>query len=433
MRVRFLLAVSLLGPMLGVLPGCCCGIPGTKPAAKTPQQPVSPAPIVKGPGPTEKPPPPADKKPKPPDPKPKTDDELDGAKLEPDPLRQPLLPPTDPKASLLVPGGNGPVRHPRRPGPIAAVMSATKQKMLGWDVWNLQSMKRLGSVPSSTAGEVFLSPDGMYLAMPVVKPKGYKWTSVEVYTVADGKLLSTLKVKDGDNPAKQNWIADFAGPGQFLSLERHDAGGEAKVWDVKTGAPISTFKTAGDIVDRMWTEVSPGGRYLAIYHVEGPKSFVYVYEVATGKLVRTIHPKLPTITQCAALTFSYDGKELAALVLDDQSRSHVQAWDFETGKRTAEHTFTPALPATIKEQRSYGRALEWLPDRSGWLALGQLMIDRERGHVFWTVPKEDADIAWERRFVDANHYATIVGQSTKQLRLQIIALPRDEIAAARKK
>ncbi len=404
--------------------------PATKPA---PPPDTKPAP----PSDTKPAPPPATKPTRPPQTKPEPDDEPVGPRVDADPLPEPLQPPADPHGTLPLPSAdetrNNPVRYPWGPGPIVAVASAKRNDDV-WQVWNLQSMKQLGTVPGPSGADLKLSPDGTYAALPTHAPGSIRTSGLEIYTIADGKALRKLPVRGGND--SRIGITDFAGPGQFLSLQNAGQGGVATVWDVKTGEQICTFKTVGHI-SHSSDALSPGGRYLAMFDsFDFQNHTIHVHEVTTGKVVRTIKPKLPQASYytCQGLAFSWDGKELAVLI-DSDGSDYLHAWDFETGKRTAAHPFKPPLAkaANVPSPGFLG-TLEWLPDRSGWFAYSQVMIDRERGNIIWNLPQKDpAKGLWVRRFLDADHYATVVDKSPRQRQLEIFELPKDEIDAARKK
>jgi predicted Zn finger-like uncharacterized protein len=381
--------------------------------------------------------PPIDRNPKPPiDTQPEPDDNPTGPKLDADPPREPTPALADPHGVIaLAAGGNDSGRFLWGPGPLVAVESRKKNETT-WEVWNLQTMKQLGSAPNAFGEDVRLSTDGGYLAVLKHPGGSFKSSGVEIYTVADGKLLRKLPAMNGEDD--RIGITAFAGPGQFLSLQNKGLGGSAKVWDVKTGEQVAAFETVG-IVQRTSDAASPGGRYLAMFNSSDLKHPIEVYELATGKVVRTIRPKLPkdVYSNCRSLTFSPDGKELAAL-LDCGGTDYLEAWDFETGKRTAYHAFPGSLTKTAKSSNpgllgAYPAPLECVPDRSGWFAYGQLMIDHDRGNVFWTLPPEDPNVVFERRFLDADHLVTVTSKSRRERQLEIITLPKEEIAAARKK
>lgn len=158
--------------------------------------------------------------------------------------------------------------------------------------------------------------------------------------------------------------------------------------------------------------------------------------MTTGQLVRTLRPRLRPSDFYAGhgLAFSDDGKELAVLLSGSDGADHIQAWDFETGKRTADHAFGTSLQKAAKNAPGFPVPLKWLPNRAGWLAYEKLMIDHDRGTIFWRLaPDEPTGILWVRRFLGPDHVVTVVDKGGGKRQLEILALPKDEIAAARKK
>jgi hypothetical protein len=382
--------------------------------------------------------PPITKPGKPPEPPPEPVDPP-GPHLDADPPREPVQALANPSATLpLTSGINNPVRFPWGLGPIVAVQDPKNNETV-WDIWNLQSMKQLGSVKGSSGADLKISTDGAYVAIHDFVPGKIRPAGLQVYTVADGKPLSTIKVKSGGD--SRIGLHEFAGPGQFLSLINEGQGGVATVYDVKTGEEVKTFKTVGQISHKA-NVLSPGGKYLAIFDSWDFKDHpIKVYELATGKVVRTLKPRVPvppnTNLSCAALVFSPDGRELAGL-FGAGVADYVLGWDFETGKRTPSHKFTTPLAKTAKAAGpwlldSYATPLEYLPDRSGWFAYGQLLIDHDRGAIIWQRPPEDLGVLWQRRFLDANHYVTVIQKSPRERQLEIVTLPKDEIDRARNK
>jgi hypothetical protein len=381
--------------------------------------------------------PPKTNPPPPPEPQPEPDDPP-GPQLHADALREQVQALSNPSATLpLTNGVNNPVRFPWGLGPIVAVQDPKNNETV-WDIWNLQSMKKLGSVKGASGADLKISADGTYVAMNTWVPGTIRRAGLEVYTVTDGKPLRMLQVKSSRDSTVG--IHEFAGPGQFLSLQNEGLAGVATVYDVKTGEEAKTFKTVGRI-DRKANVLSPGGKYLAMFDSWDFKHPIQVYDMATGKVVRTIKPKMPTPPNsnlsCNALVFSPDGKELAGLFSAGDA-DYVQAWDFETGKRTLSHKFTPALTKTVKAGGpwlvdTYPTPLEYLPDKSGWFAYGQLLIDHDRGTIIWQRPPENLGVLWQRRFLDPDHYVTVLVKSPSERRLEIVTLPKDEINAARMK
>ena len=80
------------------------------------------------------------------------------------------------------------------------------------------------------------------------------------------------------------------------------------------------------------------------------------------------------------------------------------------------------------------RSIQYMPDKSGWLLFGHLIVDRETGTVVGKVggaPTFSGVIA-TRRFLDADHIASGHKEGFNNF-VKIEALPRAEIDAAIKK
>src|SRR5262249_20452127 len=150
-----------------------------------------------------------------------------------------------------------------------------------WDVWNLRSMKQLGSAPDPFGEDVELSSDGAYLVVLKHPAGSLKNSGVEIYTVADGKLLRKLPPMNGADD--RIGITKFAGPDRFVSLQNDGMDGAATVWDVKTGEQVAHFKTVG-VVQEIAGALSPGGRYAAMFNSFDLKHPIPVYELATGEV-----------------------------------------------------------------------------------------------------------------------------------------------------
>ena len=469
MLCRQIFAFSIVALVLGGAPGCCCCVRGFKGPVPQPQPVPQPFPqdgIVVGPKdkldgikvddrkPDDKkvdgiklvdkldkdalnklidklnkkdkkdgPPPPVD-----------LEDVSTGGPLVADPLPKPLQPVTDPKGSVMLPKegkgiNNDPCRYPWRTSPIVAVASGGGKKggAAVWQVWDLQAMKQLGTVPGEAGAGLVLSPDGAYLGIEM--RKGIKLTGMQFYTVADGQPLKELRTSFSTDSRAA--VVDFVAPGQVYALNTAGANKAlVKLWDVKTGEQLASYNTEG-IATRNHVATSPGGRFLATFNLISHK--IHIYEVQSGKELRTTQVKFPggQFHNPLALAFSDDGKALAALYETGPTAGRIRAWDFATGKRIADHAFTHSVDNIIRAG-AYRQPLVWLPDGSGWFVWGQLMVDRQVGKVFWTMPPQDAKIPWPRRFLDNDHIATVMGVAP-QRRMEIVTLPRDEIEAARKK
>ena len=97
-----------------------------------------------------------------------------GSQLEPEDPTEPGSKPTRRRLGRRLPMRQPPFRwrpaatircrpFPWMPGPIVAVQGPAKIENK-WDIWNLQTMKKLGSIEGSSGSDLAISPDGTYVA-----------------------------------------------------------------------------------------------------------------------------------------------------------------------------------------------------------------------------------------------------------------------------
>ena len=126
-----------------------------------------------------------------------------------------------------------------------------------------------------------------------------------------------------------------------------------------------------------------------------------IYDLTTRKPVGEAPlPKSsdPSST-CAGMTFSNDGKELAA-VFDEGGSPRLVCWDLTSGKPDVDQILDPKYDIR-RFANDQGRAVEWLPGRDGWLIYGQALIDRQSGRRIWTLPLSNPEFPpTQRRLID---------------------------------
>ena len=105
--------------------------------------------------------------------------------------------------------------------------------------------------------------------------------------------------------------------------------------------------------------------------------------------------------------------------------------DAATGRLT--HRFKYDDKSGIKTPPGFeGIALNWLPDRSGWLLFGSVVIDHRSGQKTFTIPSDTpgADKG-PRKIVGKNLVLITVGEPRNRV-VKSYALPTDTIARAAK-
>lgn len=196
------------------------------------------------------------------------------------------------------------------------------------------------------------SKDGKWLVT------GSKDNTARVWDVASGKLLVLLaghsqlvnsvafspdgtKVLSGGNDIRiwslaldnpQLTIAAGAGISAIAlapdgkTILAGDVNGNTGLWDLNTGKLIQNFPNGGTDVKAL--AFSPDGKLAAIPELRENRGSVNLYELATGKLLKTFSVTSTNLPVVGTLTFSADGKMIFAGYFDDSSR----LWDVESGQ-----------------------------------------------------------------------------------------------------
>jgi WD40 repeat protein len=227
-------------------------------------------------------------------------------------------------------------------------------------LWDIQQRRQLAVLHGHT-GEVYdvhFSPDGTALlsASPVDG-------TVRVWDIATGKQRA---VTSAEGTSTTPWRISLAPDGKTMAWG--DDAGNAKVWDIKEDREVTTFPGDGQ---RCWSvAVSPDGTLLAVGRQDGTvrlrnigtrnevaklpghkgwpweRGFsrdgkllavvsgawgqpgeVKLWDVASGKAIRSLEPGEGDPRQYAGCAFSLDGSTLAV-----GGRGGVCRWDVKTGR-----------------------------------------------------------------------------------------------------
>jgi WD40 repeat protein len=238
-------------------------------------------------------------------------------------------------------------------------------------VWDLQTNAPAGKLvgPRFSAGPPVLAPDGAHLAFV---PFGQK-DIVEVKDLTSGQSIKL----DIDFRVE---VVDFAGPGKIVTAGRKGSALRVLVWDVATGKRERNF-AGPELRDesslrRDMLAISPGGAYLAVV----TPGDLWVWDLKTGTAAG--HRELEWnadnwLFPCSGLSFSPDGRELAAL-FQTKNRSYLVCWDVAQGTTPpVVYNFDPA-PVTATTRTDYEQhVLSWVGQKRGWLLYGQMFIDRK--------------------------------------------------------
>ena len=287
-------------------------------------------------------------------------------------------------------------------------------------VYNLQTGRATGKpfVAKVALGERFaLSSDGGYLAGRVTG--GPSEATIEVIESATGRSVRRIEAGRGKDFA---FPIGFVGADRLLTMTHEgrfpDAGEktEYKVWDVRTGDVLSEFSF--DLVyHTKWAGLSGGGRYLVFQEartVIGQR--LVIFDLTTGKVAGDVmlQPKSEPFGQAAGIVFSPDGKEFAMLWRLGKRPDlwgQVLVFDAATGTRLATHKLGYEMKNFDSLWSEGGPdCIQWVPDGSGWLICGHLVVDRKTGAVTGRIgaePKWHGEMP-PRRFVGPGLVTTTV-------------------------
>jgi hypothetical protein len=332
----------------------------------------------------------------------------------------------------------GNVVFPSTPSAFVAVNPPRTRDV--WQVYDLRTMKPVGK-PLTINGRfnVFtrpaLSPDGKHMA---VRLKSAGADTVEVWSVQTGQSVRKIEV-DPDPRLKARYV-DLLGKGRLWTAKHlgesplYTARTTFQVWDVGTGKETSRYGNPLVPLGK-WHTFSAGRRYQWMEQTGGWFLFL-VWDVNTGKMVgeREFQTKKEPWGQAAGLAFSPDGEEMAMLWRLGKKPDlwgRLLCFEVKTGKKLFDHPIGYDLRQIDSLWFDGGpRCLQWWPPRKGWLLFGHLLVDQQSGAVVYKVGKAPgfSGAIEERRFLDADHLTTLEGTFDKKL--EVIALPRKEIAAA---
>lgn len=247
-------------------------------------------------------------------------------------------------------------------------------------VMDLRTGNQIGKpIPGKleTSWDEVFSPDGRYLAF---KLSGSSNSILMVYSFATGEIHREITVAD----KWSNFHFCFGGSHQLIVVHEPDFDTtQVTIWNLKTGDIAQQWSLPRDNKRRLIMDSvtpSPGGKYLAL--VAGNR--IGILDATTGNAVGQVLLKEES-WGCEGMAFSPDGTELVVL-LRPGSRHQLINIDFATGKVLLNQEYSGTL-----ESFGYdGPTLEWMPDKSGWIYKGHLLLERDTGGEVWTFPRTDS-------------------------------------------
>jgi hypothetical protein len=326
--------------------------------------------------------------------------------------------------------GNNPVEYPTSPSPYFAVIAdGDKKEPAQIKMYDLRRMEQVGKAFKHDKFEhrfLRVSPWGDHFAILDNKAES---PTVWLGTVTDDTLVSSIIPHKGKEKLE---CVDFAARDQLITCMEVDNKRTWRIWDVKTGKEVLSFEYSLEFAYN-WMAFSPSRRYLVMEETHHQSYRLLFWDLRTCKQVGSIEmqdPKAPW-GQCGNLAFSHDGKELALIwyIGKNGVLAKIMRFDLVKGEKIGEYALgeeiKPAAPGFLAGGM---RTFQFLPDDRGWLVSGCQIVERETGTPVYTIEPHPHGIEQtkNRRFLDAMH----VTDETKDRKLRLLPLPKDEVDAA---
>jgi len=298
------------------------------------------------------------------------------------------------------------------------------------EIWDYRTNRRLGTTHglrtlSENLGGFFrpistLSPDGRVFITQGTGP-----FDLVAWDVAAEKQLCVLQPEHA--PTAGLTFAALARPDRLLAC---GLGTPFQMLSLTGPSRMRMQKFPRETeYDRSSLAISPGGRYLAVYHRRGP-SAIRFYDTDSG--VQSGQLTLPRFEpagpmNCPGVAFSPDGREVAAL-FDYNGAWHLVCWNLQNGKVADRVEFGGNLLRILGARFAYLYGpLEWFPDQTRWLVYGQGIVDRTRHKLIWKIPDEPNRMPHGiRRIARADCVLSVV-QEKKSFVLEALLLPLNDI------
>lgn len=345
-----------------------------------------------------------------------------------DPTSNTLSSPASPWPAFSLSGQPKRSIFPFLPSPFAVLFPKPAKGQKNVDglmqVYDLRSGRATGKpfVLKLASGEhAALALDGSCLAGRIAGKETPH--TIEVIDTASGQSIKRIEAGHGKEWAHP---VAFIGPDRLLT-KTHEAQNpdwsektEYKVWNVRTGELLSEF--AFDLVGvPTWVGISGGGKYIVFQIARTLLGYRLVtIEINTGKAVGDIFLLETNEAQGGSqgIVYSPDGKEFAMLwrVGKKELWGKVMVFDAANGKRLATHDLVDMAGVETDFQGGLD-SIQWIPDGSGWLIFGTLLVDRKTGKELGRL---DAKKFGYRRFVGPEQVTMFKGGPDPSVSIETI-------------
>lgn len=286
---------------------------------------------------------------------------------------------------------------------------------VGNTIYSLESGESVLQLPYKRIHEATFSPQGKWFAVFADGDQGEGHVVLHPLDPQGGEAVQLVL----DNRPQRYEALRFLSESRLLVYGRNSADRTTAIWN------LDTFKVEKrleiDDLDRGRCATTVNGQFLAVAGATELK----VFNTQNGRQVAQMATPTKAVglpfVFCNGLAFSQDMSELAALV----HGKNFLVWS-NRGKLVVEHELSETLDAGGESEH----AVVWLPDGSGWLLQGRLLLLRDNLTEAWRLnPKRPYDHV-PGMLIDNNHVVAAMGQTTKGL-LFDVEIPFNTIRAAR--
>ena len=243
------------------------------------------------------------------------------------------------------------------------------------ECWDLSSGNRIGEIPDGAEISLdrSLSPDGRQIAFRL---KGSD--TIDIWSYETGTRLQTIDVKQDGFYFSGILLASadrlIARVQRGLGNFKYES--VLKVFDITTGQLLNSTEVSQQTPPISSLAVSNGGRYLGYLSSYG---VLEVWESASLQSVARI--PIRTLERAfVGCSFSPDGTKLAGM-MSNASETKIYVASLLDGSVSE-----ILLPVSNRGLASYeGPELEWLPDQSGWVLFGQMIVNQKLRKQVWTI------------------------------------------------
>jgi len=343
------------------------------------------------------------------------------AEVDPPPETFEIAPNKD--FSLSLPGSCD-VHYPATPSPFFVLRSKDHGNE-AIAVFDLRTEKRTGIIRGKTPLREIqaVSPDGKYVAGMT----DFFKKEAQVWSFESGEVVQTLSPPGGN---KRFRTILFADAGQLLlTTDQRDAL-EIFLWNANQPEQSRTLAVPCEkSPEEHALALSPGGRYAVMMVGD----MLTVYELATGKCVG--QSPLPDLSEhhryeYQDLAFAPDGTEIVGLFRIEGTDT-LFCWNFADGELLVEDKcdYLSGSGGYGSVGGGYdGPPIEWIPDKSGWIYRGHVLLDRQTGGPIWQLPVTSDQ---PRRMFGPDHIMLMGRYQRGGQQIMLAKLPKQEIAKAR--